>query len=208
MSTASTPPIPPHDSNAQHIGEVDAITPAIEAMAGESVSGVGRGGMTSKLIAARIATQAGSDVLIARGKTTHPLAALREGARHTRLRASTTPAAARKRWIAGGLTVEGTLTVDDGAVRALASGKSLLPAGVTRVEGRFERGDAVRICTPDGSEIGRGLAAYSAEDARAIAGRRSSEIAAILGYRGRDAMIHRDDLALTVGIGESEGSRP
>ena len=198
---------PTRDSNAQHIPDVAAITPAIEAMAGESVSGVGRGGMTSKLIAAKIATQAGADVLIAKGKTRHPLAAIRDGARATRFHASTTPAAARKRWIAGGLKVQGTLSVDAGAVKALASGKSLLPAGVTAIEGRFERGDAVKLCGPDGREVGRGLAAYSDVDARAIAGRRSAEIAAILGYRGRDAMIHRDDLALTGELHEAEGSQ-
>ena len=198
---------PTRDPSAQHIPDVAAITPAIEAMAGESVSGVGRGGMASKLIAARIATQAGCDVLIARGKTHHPLAAIRDGARATRFRASTAPAAARKRWIAGGLKVQGTLSVDAGAVKALASGKSLLPAGVTAIEGRFERGDAVKLCGPDGREVGRGLAAYSDADARAIAGRRSAEIAAILGYRGRDAMIHRDDLALTGELHEAEGSQ-
>ena len=128
----------------RHIPEVRAITPEIEAMAGDPVSGVGRGGMASKLIAAKIATQAGADVLIAKGKTPHPLAAIRDGARATRFHASTTPAAARKRWIAGGLKVEGALIVDDGAARALADGKSLLPAGVKSVEGRFERGDAVQ----------------------------------------------------------------
>jgi glutamate 5-kinase len=188
---------PTRDSNAEHIPDVRAITPEIEAMAGGSVSGFGRGGMASKLIAARIATQAGADVIIAKGKTLHPLAAIRQGARSTRFHASTTPAAARKRWIAGGLKVEGTLTVDAGAANALASGKSLLPAGVTGVEGQFERGDAVSVCDETGREIARGLASYSAEDAKAIAGRKTAEIETILGYRGRDAMIHRDDLALT-----------
>ena len=188
---------PARDAKAEHIAEVKAITPAIEAMAGESVSGVGRGGMASKLVAARIATQAGTDVIVAKGGTAHPLAAIRGGARATRFHAATTPAAARKRWIAGGLKVEGTLTVDAGAARALASGKSLLPAGVTAADGDFERGDAVCICDAAGREIARGLAAYSAGDARAILGRRSAEIAAILGYRGRDAMVHRDDLAMT-----------
>lgn len=188
---------PTRDANAQHIADVKAITPEIEAMAGESVSGVGRGGMASKLIAARIATGAGADVLIAKGKTPHPLAAIRDGARATRFHAATNPKTARKRWIAGGLKVEGTLHVDEGAAKALASGKSLLPAGVTTVDGGFERGAAVRVCGPEGEEIARGLIAYSSDDARAIAGRRSAEIATILGYRGRDAMIHRDDLALT-----------
>jgi glutamate 5-kinase len=188
---------PAHDPNATHIAEVAAITPEIEAMAGDSISGVGRGGMASKLIAARIATLAGCDVVIAKGKSSNPLAALRQGARHTRFRAAITPAAARKRWIAGGLKPEGALVIDDGAVRALAEGKSLLPAGIRQVDGRFERGDAVLVRDRGGREIARGLAAYSASDAERIAGKRSIEIEAILGYRGRDEMIHRDDLALT-----------
>jgi glutamate 5-kinase len=188
---------PAQDSTATHIAEVDAITPEIEAMAGDSISGVGRGGMASKLIAARIATLAGCDVVIAKGKSANPLAGLRAGARHTRFRAAITPAAARKRWIAGGLKPEGALVIDDGAVRALADGKSLLPAGIRQVDGRFERGDAVLVRDRQGREIARGLAAYSANDAERIAGKRSIEIEAILGYRGRDEMIHRDDLALT-----------
>ncbi len=197
---------PTRNSGAEHIPEVTAITPAVEAMAGGSVSGFGRGGMASKLIAAKIATQAGADVIIAKGKTLNPLSALSNGARSTRFRASTSPAAARKRWIAGGIKAEGTLHVDSGAAKALASGKSLLPAGITKVEGNFGRGDAVRVCGPDGREIARGLAAYSNDDARAIAGRRTAEIEAILGYRGRDAMIHRDDLALTGEARERERS--
>lgn len=195
---------PARDPHAEHIADVKAIAPAIEAMAGDSRSGVGRGGMASKLIAARIATKAGADVIVAKGGIAHPLSAIRDGARMTRFHASTTPAAARKRWIAGGLRIEGTLTVDAGAAAALRAGKSLLPAGITQVEGRFERGAAVKICAPDGREIGRGLAAYSGTDARAIAGRKSAEIETVLGYRGRDAMIHRDDLALTGETHESE----
>ncbi len=197
---------PTRNPNAEHISEVNAITSAIEAMAGDSVSGFGRGGMASKLIAAKIATQAGADVIIAKGKTLHPLSVLSQEVRCTHFHASTSPAAARKRWIAGGLKAEGTLHVDGGAVKALVSGKSLLPAGITKVEGRFERGDAVKVCGPEGYEIARGLAAYSNGDARAIAGRRTAEIEAILGYRGRDAMIHRDDLALTGEAREQERS--
>jgi glutamate 5-kinase len=188
---------PGQDANAVHIPEVTVITPEIEAMAGDSISGVGRGGMASKIIAARIATGAGCDVVIARGEALNPLAAIAAGARHTRFRASLTPAAARKRWIAGGLRAEGTLVIDDGAVRALLDGKSLLPAGIRQIDGRFERGDAVVVKSRDGREIARGLAAYSATDAERIAGKRSLEIEAILGYRGRDEMIHRDDLTLT-----------
>ncbi|MEI9997050.1 MAG: glutamate 5-kinase [Rhizomicrobium sp.] len=184
--------------NAQHIPEVPAITPLIESMAGESVSGLGRGGMASKIAAAKIATGAGCDVIIAIGKTNNPVAAIRQGARHTRFAASGTPAQARKRWIAGVLKPEGALIIDAGAARALCDGKSLLPAGIRQIDGRFERGDAVVVKDAQGREIARGLCAYGAADAERIAGKRTAEIEAILGYRGRDEMIHRDDLALTV----------
>jgi glutamate 5-kinase len=186
------------DAGAQHIDEVAAITQDVEAMAGGSVSGMGRGGMASKLIAARIATAAGADVVIAKGKSLHPIAALRDGATATRFAASTTTAAARKRWIGGALHPLGVLIIDDGAVRALKAGSSLLPAGVKQIDGRFERGDAVLVRDQAGHEIARGLAAYGAGDAERIAGKRSLEIEAILGYRGRDEIIHRDDLTLTV----------
>ena len=185
------------DPAAAHIPEVTAITPEIEAMAGDSISGFGRGGMASKVIAARIAMGAGCDVILARGAVEAPLSAINKGARHTIFRASLTPAAARKRWIAGVLRAEGVLVIDDGAVRALTDGKSLLPAGIRQVDGRFERGDAVVVKSRDGREIARGLAAYGATDAERIAGKRTVEIEAILGYRGRDEMIHRDDLVLT-----------
>jgi glutamate 5-kinase len=188
---------PGRDPAAAHIPDVDVITPQIEAMAGESTSGLGRGGMNSKLVAARIAMGAGCDVILAKGAVLNPLAALRQGARHTRFRATTTPAAAKKRWIAGVLKPEGVLLIDDGAVRALGEGKSLLPAGIRQIDGRFERGDVVVVKSRDGREIARGLAAYGASDAERIAGKRSLEIEAILGYRGADEMIHRDDLALT-----------
>ncbi|MGD0144303.1 MAG: glutamate 5-kinase [Rhizomicrobium sp.] len=195
---------PARDSTARHIGEVARITPEIEAMAGGSSSGLGRGGMSSKVLAAKIATAAGAEVLIAKGKDANPLAAIRAGAPHTRFLAGSTPAAARKRWIAGGLKIEGALVIDAGAARALEDGKSLLPAGVRAVEGAFERGDAVAVRDMEGRELARGLVAYHAEDARRIAGRRSAEIETILGYRGRDEMIHRDDLALT---GERSASK-
>ncbi|HWY62085.1 MAG TPA: glutamate 5-kinase [Rhizomicrobium sp.] len=186
----------PNRAAAAHIAEVAAITPEIEAMAGGSASGMGRGGMTSKLIAARIATAAGADVIIAKGESLHPLAEIQKGARHTIFRASETPAASRKRWIAGVLKPQGVLVIDEGAVKALSDGKSLLPAGIRQVDGRFERGDAVLVKDREGREIARGLAAYNASDAERIAGKRTVEIEAILGYRGRDEMIHRDDLAL------------
>ena len=188
---------PTRDAGARHIPEVETITPEIESMAGGSVSGLGRGGMASKLIAAKIATGAGCEVVIAKGTTLNPIAAVRQGARSTRFCASTTPAAARKRWIAGVLHPQGSLIIDAGAVSALAAGKSLLPIGIRQVDGRFERGDAVVVRDGEGREIARGLAAYGAADAERIAGKRSLEIEAILGYRGRDEMIHRDDLALT-----------
>jgi glutamate 5-kinase len=188
---------PARDPSATHIAEVAAITPEIEAMAGGSVSGLGRGGMTSKLIAAKIAMGAGCDVILARGDALNPLSAVAGGARHTLFKASVTPAAARKRWIAGVLALEGALVIDEGAVRALKDGKSLLPAGIRQIDGRFERGDAVVVKDRDGREVARGLAAYNASDAERIAGKRTVEIEAILGYRGRDEMIHRDDLVLT-----------
>jgi glutamate 5-kinase len=183
--------------HAEHIADVAAITPAIEAMAGDTVSGVGRGGMAAKLIAAKIATGAGANVIVAQGKSARPLQAIAKGARMTLFHASETPAAARKRWIAGVLKPQGALIIDDGAVKALQDGKSLLPAGVRQIDGRFERGDAVLVRDRAGREIARGLAAYGAGDAERIAGKRSLEIEAILGYRGRDEIIHRDDLALT-----------
>ena len=185
------------DPSAMHIPEVTTITPEIEAMAGDSISGFGRGGMTSKLIAAKIAMGAGCDVILAKGEILAPLSAIRKGARHTIFRASTTPAVARKRWIAGVLRPEGALVIDEGAVRALKEGKSLLPAGIRQIDGRFERGDSLVVKDRDGREIARGLAAYNASDAELIAGKRTVEIEAILGYRGRDEMIHRDDLILT-----------
>ncbi|GAA0525603.1 glutamate 5-kinase [Rhizomicrobium palustre] len=186
------------DPNAEHISEVPHITPEIEAMAGGSISGFGRGGMTSKIIAAKIAIAAGSDVVIAKGKPSHPIAAIRNGARSTRFFASESPAAARKRWIGGVLHPQGVLIVDDGAVRALKKGSSLLPIGIRQIDGRFERGDAVIVKDQKGEEIARGLTAYGAGDAERIAGKKSAEIEDILGYSGRDEMIHRDDLILMV----------
>ena len=190
---------PTRNPGAEHIAEVGTITPAIEGMAGESVSGLGRGGMASKIAAAKIATAAGCEVLIAKGGV-DAIHALRHGARYTRFVASTTPAAARKRWIAGVLKPQGALIIDAGATKALLDGKSLLPAGIRQVDGRFHRGDAVVVKDAQGNEIARGLAAYGAADAERIAGKRTAEIEAILGYRGRDEMIHRDDLALTAAV--------
>jgi glutamate 5-kinase len=184
------------DASARHIAEVRDLTPAVEAMAGTAPAGSSSGGMVTKLAAARIAMAAGCRMAIAQGEVLQPLAALEKGARATWFIPSSEPRTARKRWIAGAVNPVGTLTVDDGAAAALARGTSLLPAGVVHVEGEFERGDAVLVKARDGKEVARGLSAYSSADARAIAGHKSSEIETILGYRGRDEMIHRDDLVL------------
>ena len=175
---------------------VEKITPEIEAMAGVSRSGLGRGGMITKIVAAKIAVGAGCAMVIANGKQMHPVKNIRDGGRCTWFHAHATPSAARKQWIAGHLNPQGTLTLDDGAVKALRSGRSLLPAGVTHVDGHFQRGDLVRVCAMDGAEIAVGLSAYADEDARRIKGHKSGDIEDILGYRGRDEMIHRDELVL------------
>lgn len=187
---------PATDKAARLIPEVRDITPEIEAMAGGSRSGLGRGGMPTKLMAARIALDGGAAMAIADGREAHPLRKLEKGGRATWFLPKAEPLAARKQWIGGALQPKGTLHVDAGAARALSMGKSLLPAGVTAIEGRFERGDAVRVLGPDKAEIARGLIAYALEDARLILGHKSREIEALLGYRGRDEMIHRDDLVL------------
>nr|CAD6438151.1 glutamate 5-kinase [Rhizobium sp. Q54] len=193
---------PPHlDPEARFLDTVPAITPAIEAMAGGAASELSRGGMRTKIEAGKIATGAGCAMIIASGKTIHPLRAIDEGARSSWFAPSGTPVAARKTWIAGQLQPAGELTVDHGAEAALRSGKSLLPAGVKSVTGDFHRGDTVAIVGLDGREIARGLAGYDADEARLIAGRRSAEIEAILGYPGRSAVIHRDDLVMTAAAG-------
>ena len=190
---------PRGDEEARFIPEVMEITPEIEAMAGASGSHDGSGGMVTKLQAARIALQAGCHMAIAQGRAPNAISALAEGGRATWFIAGATPAGARKRWIAGSLRATGSITVDDGAVRALKAGKSLLPAGVRGVDGTFQRGDAVLVRDQQGNEVGRGLVAYGAGDARKIIGRHSREIADILGFLGREEMIHRDDLVLTGG---------
>jgi glutamate 5-kinase len=187
---------PRRDPEAQHIAEVSAITPEIEAMAGQAPAGYSSGGMVTKLAAARIATAAGCRMAIARGKGLRPLAAIEAGARVTWFLPDSEPRTARKRWIAGAVNVTGALVVDDGAAAALARGASLLPAGVLAVDGSFELGDAVIVRGRDGRELARGLAAYSSAEAQAIAGHKSREIEAILGYHGRDEMIHREDLVV------------
>ncbi len=186
---------PPGTTNsAQLVPYVERVTPAIEAMAGAAGSELSRGGMQTKIEAAKIATGAGTHMLIASGRVEHPLRAVAEGARCTWFMAADNPVTARKKWIAGSLEPKGTLTIDAGAVAALRRGNSLLPVGVVRIDGAFERGDAVIIRGPEGAEIGRGLSAYDATDAQKIRGRSSAAIASILGYSGRAEMIHRDNL--------------
>jgi glutamate 5-kinase len=189
---------PATNPNAQPIAEVRDITPAIEAMAGATRSvDMGSGGMVTKLAAAKIALAAGCRMVLADGRKDGALAAIESGARCTWFLPSASPRTARKNWIASGLKPSGTLALDAGAVGALAKGKSLLPAGVKAVKGDFQRGDAVILQGPDGTEVGRGLSAYSAADARRIVGHKSGEIEGLLGYRGRDEMVHRDDLVIT-----------
>ena len=187
---------PNKDGRARIVPEVRHISAEIEAMAGSSASTVGSGGMTAKILAAKIAVAAGCHMCIAAGHHRHPLRRLEEGAACTWFVPSATPVAARKQWIAGTLRPAGAITIDAGALRALLEGKSLLPAGVTGARGRFERGDTVSVLAADGAEVARGIIAYSDADAARIMGRRSSEIEQLLGFRGRDEMIHRDDLVL------------
>jgi len=187
---------PASDPRAVRLEVVSAITPEIEAMAGGAGSAAGTGGMVSKLAAAKIATRAGCAVVIAPGTAPHPLAGLAEGGACTRFAARASPRGARKEWLAGSLRAIGVIRIDAGAARALRRGSSLLPAGVVEVEGAFERGDAVLVRGPDGADLAKGLSAYDAADARRICGQRTEQIASLLGWRGRDELIHRDDLVL------------
>lgn len=189
---------PPNERpDAQHIPLVTEITPEIEAMAGDAGTELSKGGMKTKITAGKIALAAGTNMVITTGKIQHPLRTISEGARVTWFIAKSDPVTARKRWISGQLVPNGQIFLDLGAEKALLTGKSLLPAGVTRIDGSFDRGDAVIIRSADGRELGRGLIAYAASDARRIMGKHSSEIATILGYEGRTTLIHRDDMALT-----------
>jgi glutamate 5-kinase len=187
---------PKDDPKAKLIPVVERVTPAIEAMAGGAASELSRGGMRTKIEAARIATSAGTHMVIADGRVAHPIARIAAGAPCTWFLTPSNPFLARKAWIGGSLELKGSITVDAGAARALASGKSLLPAGVTRIEGAFARGDCVAIRDERGAELGRGLIAYDALHAERIRGRNSRDIAHILGTPGRAEMIHRDDMAL------------
>lgn len=186
---------PSLDPSARRFDVIERITPAIEAMAGDAGSGLSKGGMKTKLMAAKLATGAGCRMAITNGFVEHPLKALDGSAPATWFAAETDPRAARKRWIAG-MKPKGTLRLDAGAIAALQQGKSLLPAGVSSVVGTFGRGDAVAICDGTGHTLGHGLTRYSAEEATLIIGCKSHEIEAVLGYPARAALIHRDDMAL------------
>ena len=187
---------PGANAQAKLVPLVSVITPEIEAMAGAAGSELSRGGMQTKIEAGKIATRAGTHMVIASGRVPHALRAIAEGAACTWFLTPANPVAARKKWIAGSLEPKGVLTIDAGAVAALRGGKSLLPAGVIRIDGTFTRGDAVVIRGPDGSEIGRGLVAYDADDAHKIKGRSSADILSILGFGGRTEMVHRDHLVV------------
>jgi glutamate 5-kinase len=188
---------PGANPNAKLIPVVESVTADIEAMAGAAESELSRGGMRTKIEAAKIATSAGTHMLIASGKIEHPLQAIVDGGKCTWFLTPANPVTARKRWIAGSLEPKGVLVIDAGAVKALYAGRSLLAAGVTRIEGTFARGDAVLVRGPDGHEIGRGLVAYGADNAERIKGKSSAEASRILGLAGRPEMIHRDDLVVS-----------
>ena len=187
---------PNTNPNAEFVSEINHLTPKIEAMAGGAGSVFGSGGMRTKIEAAKIALAAGCSMIIGRGIDAHPIKRLIEGERCTVFRAASTPKSARKHWISGSLHANGSYVADDGAAVALLNGKSLLPAGVSRVEGAFGRGDAVLIVNKNGRVLGKGLSNYSSEDAAKIINRQSSEIEQILGYKYRDTLVHRDDMVL------------
>jgi glutamate 5-kinase len=187
----------PHvNPNAEFVAEVKDITADIESMAGAVTSNVGSGGMVTKIMAAKLALAAGCHMAITSGKEEHPLKKLWDGGKATWFIASSTPTKARKHWIAGSIASTGIITVDDGASDALKNSKSLLPAGVKKVEGRFDRGDAVIVKNLQGKDVAKGLITYSSDDAIRIIGRKSQEIEQILGFKGRNVLIHRDDLVL------------
>lgn len=186
---------PREDATARHLPQIDTITPEIEAMAGDAGTGLSKGGMKTKVMAARTATASGCAMVITEGSPLRPLLALEQGARATWFTAALDPQTARKRWISA-MKPKGALQLDAGAASALGQGKSLLPAGVSRVTGDFQRGDPVTLEGPDGARLGVGLSRYNGDEAREIAGHRSDEIERILGYPGRAALVHRDDMAL------------
>ncbi len=199
---------PRNDASARHLPLIEAITPEIEAMAGAPLPGISTGGMVTKIDAAKVAVQAGCSMLIAKGEALNPLRALCDGATASLFRAHASPRKARKAWIAGSLKPRGALTVDAGAERALSQGKSLLPAGVTAVAGQFHEGDPVAVVSTDGRQLAVGLSAFNAEEAARIKGQQSHDIAGILGYQVRHALIHRDDLALMHGSPSKDQDQP
>ena len=182
--------------DARHIPVVDAVDESITRIAGETRTDTGSGGMATKVLAARIATHAGCSTIVTLGSRHHPLVALAGGERSTLFQAAGTPAAQRKQWLAGSLAVAGSVVVDDGAAAALKRGGSLLPVGVTSVSGEFRRGDVISVVSEDGREVGRGLSEYSSEDASRLLGARSEDIEERVGFRGRHALIHRDELVV------------
>jgi glutamate 5-kinase len=187
---------PTSDASAKLIPSVTEITPELEAVAGVSSTEFGSGGMATKLVAARICVGAGCATIIANGHALGPLGHIEQGGPCTWFAPRGTPLGARKQWIAGSLVPRGVLVIDLGAERALREGRSLLPVGVTDVQGSFQRGDAVTVRNPDGREIARGLATYAGDEVRKLRGRRSEEIEGLLGYRGRNEVVHRDNLVL------------
>ena len=187
---------PGENPKAELVPIVSRVDAAIEAMAGGAASRISRGGMRTKIEAAKIATTGGTHMIITDGRVEHPVSRLNEKAPCTWFLTGSNPVTARKKWIAGALEPRGALHVDAGAAKAIVNGKSLLPTGVTRVEGNFTSGDCVLIRDFRAAEIGRGLVAYDASDAVLIAGRNSQDIAALLDTPGRAEIIHRDDMVL------------
>lgn len=183
-------------NDAEHIQRVDAITPEIEAMAGGALSAVGSGGMTTKVEAAKMAVSCGCHMYLTSGMHEHPIQRILDGKKSTLFVSNDTPLSARKRWFAGALNITGEIVIDDGAVKALQNGRSLLPAGVVDICGDFERGDAVSIKDCRMKEIARGLSAYDSDDARLIMGHQTNEIELIVGFAGRDEIIHRNDMVV------------
>jgi glutamate 5-kinase len=189
---------PANDRNAKLIPLVPRITAEIEAMAGGAASELSRGGMRTKIEAAKIATTGGTHMIIADGRVLNPIKRIESKGSCTWFLTGSNPVSARKTWIAGVLEPKGILFLDTGATDAIRTGKSLLPAGVKKIEGVFERGDAVVMRAPDGGELGRGLIGYDSTEAALLAGKSSRDIEKILGYAGRAELIHRDDMALGV----------
>ena len=187
---------PRQNPDAAHVPQVDSLNDEVMAMAGQANAAYASGGMITKLEAARIAMNAGCGMIICDGRGAQPLSAVMKGGRHTLFRAEHSPLTARKRWIGGSLNPRGRLRVDAGALRAIRQGRSLLPAGVTAANGDFERGDLIAIEDDSGQVIGHGLSAYSAADTRVILGHKSREIERLLGYRGRDEVVHADNLVM------------